>query len=87
MTDAPQKQPAVPFRILSMEGLFGAFGLFSLATGLWNGDLMPAFWGTVILAGLALLAVVRRRDWQKHWDAMAREQLRNPPSADEPRNG
>ena len=28
------------------------------------------------LAGLALLVLVRRRDWKKHWEEMEAEQLR-----------
>jgi uncharacterized membrane protein len=77
MTDEqPAKRPA-PIRLLSLEGLFGAFGLFSLATGLWQGELMPVFWGVVILAGLAVLTAVRRRDWQKHWDDVEKQRDRH----------
>lgn len=54
-------------RIISMEGGMAAFGLYSLGSGLWRGDLIPIFWGVTILAGLVVLTVVRRRDWQKHW--------------------
>jgi hypothetical protein len=64
-----------PFRLLSMEGLFAAFALFSLGTGVWRGELLPIFWGGVILAGLGMLMLVRRRDWQKHWEEL--EKARN----------
>lgn len=55
-----------------MEGLFGAFALFSLSTGIWRGELTQIFWGLVILAGLVILIAVRRRDWKQHWSAMER---------------
>ena len=55
------------WRILSLEGALAAFGLFALGSGLWQGELMPAFWGMTVLTGLVILVVVRRRDWQKHW--------------------
>jgi hypothetical protein len=55
------------WRIFSLEGALAAFGLFSLGSGLWQGELMPAFWGVTVLTGLVILVAVRRRDWQKHW--------------------
>ncbi len=39
--------------IFSLEGAMAAFGLYSLGSGLWHGDLMPVFWGVTILVGLA----------------------------------
>jgi len=39
----PQHRPR-RWRILSLEGALAAFGLFSLGSGLWQGELMPAFW-------------------------------------------
>ena len=62
----PQRRPR-RWRILSLEGALAAFGLFSLGSGLWQGELMPAFWGVTVLTGLVILVAVRRRDWQKHW--------------------
>ena len=62
----PPHQPR-RWRIFSLEGALAAFGLFSLGSGLWQGALMPAFWGVTILTGLVILVAVRRRDWQKHW--------------------
>lgn len=56
---------------LSLEGLLGLFGLYSLGTGIWQQQLLPIFWGGIILAGLCLLAVVRRRNWEQHWQALA----------------
>lgn len=67
----PGKRP-FPFRIFSLEGLFGAFALFSLSAGLWRGEIMPIFWGVTILTGLTILLTVRRRDWKKHWAEMDR---------------
>ena len=62
----PPHQPR-RWRIFSLEGALAAFGLFSLGSGLWQGELMPAFWGVTVLTGLVILVAVRRRDWQKHW--------------------
>jgi len=67
-------------RILSLEGAMAAFGLYSLGSGLWQGEPMPIFWGAAILVGLAVLAAVRRRDWQKHWEL--REEQRSTPPQD-----
>jgi hypothetical protein len=68
-------------RILSMEGAIAAFGLYSLGSGLWQGALIPIFWGVTILVGLVVLAAVRRRDWQQHWQQLDR-QPPAPPSRD-----
>jgi low temperature requirement protein LtrA len=65
----PPHQPR-RWRIFSLEGALAAFGLFSLGSGLWQGELMPAFWGVTILTGLVILVAVRRRDWQKHWQEL-----------------
>ena len=67
MTESqPSHQPR-RWRIFSLEGALAAFGLFSLGSGLWQGELMSAFWGVTVLTGLVILVAVRRRDWQKHW--------------------
>lgn len=58
-------------RIFSLEGLLGLFGLFSLTTGIWQQQMLQIFWGGIILAGLCLLAAVRRRNWEQHWQALA----------------
>lgn len=83
MSVQPAAKRQAPFKIISLESLFGLFGLFSLTAGLVRGDIMPVFWGTAILVGLVLLAMVRRRDWQKHWEEL---DSRQPPQAasDEP---
>jgi len=57
-------------RIISLEGAMAAFGLYSLVTGLLDGQDLQIFWGVMILAGIGILIVVRRRDWQKHWEEM-----------------
>ena len=84
MPDTPPDRRPAPFRIFSMEGLFGAFALFSLTAGIWRGEAMPIFWGVIILAGLAALAAVRRRNWQEHWQALEDER-RQRSSADKTR--
>ena len=68
-TPEPTQRPLLA-RILSLEGAMAAFGLYSLVTGLLNGEVLQIFWGVMILAGLGLLLVVRRRDWKKHWEEM-----------------
>ena len=76
-TDRPRR-PLLA-RLISLEGAMAAFGIYSLSTGLWHGEEIWIFWGIMILTGLCLLALVRRRDWKKHWeemDAIAAARLR-----------
>lgn len=73
MTDTTSGKRPAPLRLFSMEGLFGAFALFSLATGLWRGEPTQIFWGLIILAGLIILIAVRRRDWKQHWSEMEKQ--------------
>jgi len=82
MTTRQNTRPLLA-RIFSLEGAMAAFGVYSLGTGLYYGESLWIFWGAMILAGLGLLVLVRRRDWQKHWEEIEAEQLRrtrgNPP--------
>ena len=71
MTETQQRGRTPLSRIFSLEGAMAAFGLYSLGTGLWYGEVVWIFWGGTILAGLGLLSLVRRRDWQKHWEELA----------------
>ena len=57
-------------RIISLEGAMAAFGIYSLFTGLRDGQELHIFWGAMILVGLCSLIAVRRRDWKKHWEEM-----------------
>ena len=68
-TPRQTKRPLLA-RIVSLEGAMATFGLYSLVTGLMDGEGLQIFWGVMILAGLGILIVVRRRDWQKHWEEM-----------------
>ena len=68
-TPTPHKRPLLA-RIISLEGAMAAFGLYSLVTGLMEGQELQIFWGVMILAGLCILIAVRRRDWKKHWEEM-----------------
>ena len=77
----PPHQPR-RWRMFSLEGALAAFGLFSLGSGLWQGELMPAFWGVTVLTGLVILVAVRRRDWQKHWQDV--EERRGGRDAEKP---
>lgn len=65
-----------PFRIWSMEGGLGAFGLYSLISGVLRSEILSIFWGGTILCGLGILYVVRRRDWAKHWEEMDEQKRR-----------
>ena len=67
-TEKPRK--SLLARIVSLEGAMAAFGLFSLVIGLWEGEVLQIFWGVMILTGLCVLILVRRRDWKKHWEEM-----------------
>lgn len=60
-------------RIFSLEGALAAFGLYSLASGVHNDELLWIFWGVMILVGLGVLVLVRRRDWKKHWEELEAE--------------
>ena len=73
-------------RIISLEGAMAAFGLYSLVTGFTQGQELQVFWGVMILAGLGVLSVVRRRNWQKHWEEMesAWNERPRPTSPDHP---
>jgi hypothetical protein len=76
MTTAEKPKRSLLSRIISVEGAMAAFGLYSLLSGLLATDEEAAlriFWGVMILGGLCLLIVVRRRDWQKHWAEMEAE--------------
>ena len=80
-TPRQTKRPLLA-RIISLEGAMAAFGLYSLVTGLMDGQDLQIFWGVMILAGLGILIAVRRRDWQKHWQEMEsvwRKQSHTPP--------
>jgi hypothetical protein len=78
-----QRKPPIA-RILSLEGALAAFGLFSLGSGLLQGELMSVFWGVMILAGLGILVVVRRHDWKQHWESLEQQRPASPPSDREP---
>jgi uncharacterized membrane protein HdeD (DUF308 family) len=73
-----EKKPnrTLPDRLLSMEGLLGLLGLFCLVSGLISGEVMPIFWGVLALGGLFVLHLVRKKDWQAHWQEMERERAR-----------
>ena len=66
-------------RIISLEGALAGFGLYSLGAGLWQGEVIPIFWGATILVGLTILLAVRRRDWQQHWQSLEQRPPTSPP--------
>jgi len=79
MSTAGTPQRSLLARIISLEGALAGFGLYSLGTGLWQGEVIPAFWGATILLGLAVLTAVRRRDWQQHWALLEKPGASTPP--------
>jgi hypothetical protein len=60
------------FRLFSLEGLLGLVGIVCLVSGLVTGEIMPLFWGGMILVGLGVLAQVRKKDWPAHWEEQQR---------------
>lgn len=84
MTDRQKPSKPLLARILSLEGALVAFGLYSLSSGLLQGELMSVFWGVMILVGLGVLVAVRRRDWKQHWDALEQQHAASRPADREP---
>lgn len=76
--------PRRSFRLFSLEGLLAAFGLYSLGSGIYDGELMPAFWGVTILTGLLALTAVRRKNWQAHWEELERRNAAGPANDRQP---
>lgn len=84
MNDNMKQPKPLLARILSLEGAMAAFGLYSLTSGLLQGELMSVFWGVMILVGLGVLMAVRRRDWKQHWEALEQQHSASRPSDREP---
>jgi hypothetical protein len=61
---------SLPERIFSLETLLALSGLGLFGGGALVGSIMGVFWGVVVLGGLVLLHLVRKKDWQKHWVEM-----------------
>jgi uncharacterized membrane protein len=78
MNDSQQRKPLLA-RVISLEGAMALFALFSLGSGVLKGELMPVFWGIIILAGLVILVLVRRHDWKRHWEMMEQQRSTAPP--------
>ena len=82
-TDKPKK--SLLARIISLEGAMAAFGCYSLYSGVVTGEALQLFWGIMILGGLCVLTLVRRRDWKRHWEEIeAASANPAPPSPAEP---
>jgi Flp pilus assembly protein TadB len=60
-------------RILSMEAFLMLMGIASLVFGIVNDKYMSIFFGVVIIPGVVLLHMVRKKDWAKHWQEMEAE--------------
>lgn len=55
-------------KIVSMETLILAAGLFSLGSGYYTGEPLQYFWGGMIITGSIVLHFVKKKDWKKHWE-------------------
>lgn len=76
MTDDTQKEiqkASLIGRILSMEAFLLVMGIALLVYGFANDATMVIFWGCVIVPGVIVLTLVRRKDWTKHWQEMEAE--------------
>jgi hypothetical protein len=60
-------------RLFSMEVLLILMGILSLIAGIVRKDVMPVFWGLMIIGGSIALHFVRKKDWKKHWEEQERE--------------
>ncbi|MFA7405966.1 MAG: hypothetical protein WC007_18390 [Pelobacteraceae bacterium] len=60
-------------RILSMEFFLLVMGIALLVYGISNDATMIIFWACVIIPGVFILSMVRRKDWTKHWQEMEAE--------------
>ena len=61
-------------RLFSMEVLLILMGILSLIAGIVRKDVMPVFWGVMIIGGSIALHFVRKKDWKKHWEEQERIQ-------------
>src|SRR5690349_11394782 len=60
-------------RLFSLEALLIVMGIFSLIAGIARQDVMPVFWGVMIIGGSIGLHFVRKKDWKKHWEDQERQ--------------
>lgn len=62
-------------RILSMEAFLLLMGIALLVYGISNEATMIIFWACVIIPGVFVLYMVRKKDWTKHWQEMEAEHM------------
>jgi membrane protein YdbS with pleckstrin-like domain len=81
-------------RILSIEAFLILMGIALLVYGIANSATMVIFWACVIIPGVIILHLVRRKNWAKHWEEMEAEHklreeydARRKVAADEARKG
>jgi len=56
-----------------MEVLLIIMGILSLIAGIVRKDVIPVFWGVMIIGGSIVLHFVRKKDWKKHWEEQEAE--------------
>lgn len=76
MSNNEREKISVLGRLLSMEMLLFAAGVFMLVSGIVTGATMQLFYGVVITAGSVILHFVRKKDWKKHWEEQEQMRLR-----------
>lgn len=67
MSDMKKTCRGKQFRLFSLETLLALAGLALLVLGIVDRRVMGIFWGVIILGGLLALHLVRKKDWEKHW--------------------
>lgn len=61
--------------ITPMEVVLFLAGIFFLVTGSIRQDILPIFWGVLIVSGSVVLHFVKKKDWKKHWEEQERLKL------------
>lgn len=61
-------------RIFSLEAALMLMGFVSLIYGLIKGIQVNIFFGAMIIPGVFLLRMVKKKDWKAHWAEMEEHQ-------------
>lgn len=76
MAENEKQNKSLGQKLMSMETLLICAGLFSLGSGFYRDEPMQYFWGGMIICGSFVLHLVRKKDWQKHWEEQEAVQQR-----------
>lgn len=73
--DAKERQESSLLgRILSLEAALMLMGFVSLIYGLMKGVQINIFFGAMIIPGVVLLHMIKKKDWKAHWAEMEEHQ-------------